>query len=445
MKLLENIKFFFNERIWQRDLSNEKSKNKRFLFKQLRVLYLAAKGYNENKVQSQASALTFYTLLSIVPVIAMAFGIAKGFGFQEKLEQELLTKAGTNNTVVWEKLIDFSENLLANTKGGILAGIGIVVLFWSVMKLLMSIETSFNDIWGIKTGRTWIRKFTDYLTIMLISPILILLSSSVTVFIKSQFEQLAESFELIGFLGPVVNLLFRLSPYILIWATFSLLYAVMPNTRVKTSSAITAGIVAGTLFQFFEWGYISLQIGVARANAIYGSFAALPLFLIWLQTSWLIVLMGAEIAFANQNIDHFEQELGKEQLSQTQTKKISILLLSRMFERFENGKKAFSTMEWAQQLDLSMRLLQPVVFLLKELKLVNEIIAENAAGPGLQPSRDLSNMTYQEIIDAIDNYDTDPLEINDELFEKLESQYDELRSEKLISNKNVKIAELYKH
>jgi len=194
---------------------------KSFLIRQLRIIILALRGYDEDRCLLRASSLTFYTLLSIVPIAAMFFGIAKGFGFEKRLEKELFEKFAGQEEILGQ-VISFSNSLLEQTKGGIIAGIGLLVLFWSVLKVLGHIEMALNDIWEIKEPRSWGRKFSDYLSIMLISPILVLMSGSVTVFITTQVEHITQRVALLGVFSPLISFLLKLVPYVLIWVLFTL-------------------------------------------------------------------------------------------------------------------------------------------------------------------------------------------------------------------------------
>ena len=191
---------------------------KSFLIKQLRIIILALRGYDEDRCLLRASSLTFYTLLSLVPVAAMFFGVAKGFGFENRLAKELVEKFPGQEEIV-NQVITFSRSLLEQTKGGIIAGIGMLVLFWSVLKVLGHIEMALNDIWEIKEQRSWGRKFSDYLSIMLISPILVLMSSSVTVFVTTQVENITQRVALLGVFSPLISFLLKLMPYLLICFT----------------------------------------------------------------------------------------------------------------------------------------------------------------------------------------------------------------------------------
>ena len=202
--MISKVIHFITTDIWRirlKDISQSKS----FFIKQLRIVLLVARGFDEDKFYLKASALTFYSLLSIVPVVAMVFGIAQGFGFQEVFEKELLEKFHAQEEVMIQ-VINFAQSLLENTKGGFVAGIGLAILFWTVIKVLGNIEQSFNDIWGAKKSRTWGRKFSDYLSFMLIGPLLFILSSSTTLFITTQVTFITEKFALLGPVSSIILL-----------------------------------------------------------------------------------------------------------------------------------------------------------------------------------------------------------------------------------------------
>ncbi len=297
--IFKNTWTFISERIWQVRIEKI-NKRQGFFIKQLRIFSLAIKGFNEDDCLTKATALTFYTLFSIVPILALAFAIAKGFGFEKGLQDQIVSSYPQYKEILFNAFT-YADKMLQNTKGGLIAGIGVLLLLWSVMKLLLSIENNFNQIWEIKRGRTWVRKVTDYLAIMIISPIFLIVSGGLTVAIQTKLGD----FE---FMSGATTILLKLFAYFLITCVFAILYLVLPNTKVNAKSAFIAGTISMILFQILQWAYIKFQIGANSMNAIYGTFAALPLFLIWVQYSWYIVLFGAELSFANQFVDHYELE-----------------------------------------------------------------------------------------------------------------------------------------
>jgi len=383
---------------------------KSFLIKQLRMILLAFRGYDEDRCLLRASSLTFYTLLSIVPVAAMFFGVAKGFGFEKRLQEELFNRFAGQEEVL-NQIISFSNSLLEQTQGGLIAGIGVLVLFWAVLKVLGHIEMALNDIWGIKESRSWGRKFSDYLSIMLISPILVLMSGSVTVFIKTQITQITQKVELLGVISPLIFFLLRFTPYVLIWALFTILYIIMPNTKVNFKAGLLGGVVAGTLYQIAQWAYISFQIGAAKYNAIYGSFAALPLFLMWLQISWWIVLFGAELSFANQNVDTYEYEPDCLKVSAGFKKIVALQIAHLLIKKFENGERPLTDSQISAQLEMPIRLVHNILFDLVESGLVSEIKTQADKEFAYQPARDINNLTIQYVLEALDQKGTDNIPV----------------------------------
>jgi len=385
---------------------------KSFLIKQLRIIILTLRGFDEDKCFFRASSLTFYTLLSIVPVAAMLFGIAKGFGFERILRKELFERfPGEAQQEVMVKVIEFAESMLEATKGGLIAGIGLVVLFWSVIKVLSYIESSLNDIWKIKEDRTWGRKFSDYLAVMIISPLLIIVSSSATVFITSQITQLTNQIKLLGMLSPLIFLSFKLTPYVLIWILFTVIYVLMPNTKVNLKAGIVAGIIAGTIFQIVQWGYISFQVGTAKYNAIYGSFAALPLFLMWVQISWWVVLFGAELSFASQNVATYDFEPDSNKISIAFKKVLTLQISHLLIKNFEKGDRPLTDTEISNLLKIPIRLVHSILYDLVESRVVAETRTTEDQKFGYQPARDINTLTIKFVVDAIEQNGTNSIPV----------------------------------
>jgi len=407
--LISNFLSFIRVDIWRIRLADLPF-GKSFLIKQLRMIILAFRGYDEDRCLLRASSLTFYTLLSIVPVAAMFFGVAKGFGFERRLEKELYDKFAGQEEVL-SQVINFSNSLLEQTQGGLIAGIGLLVLFWSVLKVLGHIEMALNDIWGIKESRSWGRKFSDYLSIMLISPLLVLMSGSATVFIKTEVTQITQKVELLGVISPLIFFLLKFAPYVLIWALFTILYIIMPNTKVNFRAGLLGGVVAGTLYQIAQWGYISFQIGAAKYNAIYGSFAALPLFLMWLQISWWIVLFGAELSFANQNVDTYEYEPDSLKVSPGFKKLLTLQITHLLVKKFENGDRPLSDSQISAQLEMPIRLVHHILFDLVQAGLVSEIKTTVDKKTAYQPARDINKLTIQYVLGALEQSGTDMIPV----------------------------------
>lgn len=398
---IQKVRNFLTHEIWSIQLSDYPPP-RRLLFHTLRILLLAYRGFVEDRVLLRASALTYFTLLSIVPILAMGFGIAKGFGIEKYLEKQLLENFQGQEEIL-SQVIDFSNNLLQNTGGGLIAGIGIVVLFYSVLKVFGHIEHSFNDIWQIKTPRPLTRKFADYLSMMLIAPVLLIASSGINVFIVTQLSSLSDRIELINKLGPYILFVLKFLPYFIIWIVFTLMYVVMPNTRVNIVSGLIGGIIAGSAFSLTQWIYIDFQIGVSKYNAIYGSFAALPLFLAWLRLSWLIVLFGAEISFSHQNQNLYEFEAETESISNRSRKAISILILNRVIGRFMNGETPLTSQELSKDLKIPIRLVRSLLENLVACNILSKTYTTQPKTPAFQPAQYIDKFTVSFVVNQLDS------------------------------------------
>jgi membrane protein len=404
---IARIQQFIRNRLWRMSLKDIPAWKANFI-RFLRLIVFAARNFTDDNCSLRASALTFYSLLSVVPVLALAFGISKGFGFEKMLEAKLFEALPGQNEVVG-RIIDFAHTLLQNTQGGLLAGVGIALLFWTVIKLLGNIERSFNDIWKVKTDRSFVRKFSDYLSLMLVGPVLVILSSSLTVFISTQVEEISHKVALVGYFSPLIFFMMNYVPFLLAWILFTFLYSFMPNTDVKLYSATFAGFIAGTAYQLTQSLYIKFQVGVANYNAIYGSFAALPLFLAWLQISWLIVLLGAEISHSIQDVSSFESTTHFKFMSFSLKKLLALHIVHLAVRQFLAGKPPMTAVQLADLLEIPGRLVNMLLRELIESGLVAEIAPEAGSEPTYLPARDPAGLTIHSVIEAMENRGTDTL------------------------------------
>lgn len=399
--IFKKIQAFVTQDIWSLNLNDFPPLRARMI-RILRVLLLAYRGFVEDRVLLRASALTYYSLMSIVPILAMAFGIAKGFGMDKYLENQLRASFQAQDEIITQ-LIEFSNSLLQRTGGGILAGIGIIVLFYSVIKVFNHIERSLNDIWNIKKTRPLSRKFSDYLALMLIAPIFLIAASGANVFISTQLTKLSDKLEWMNYFSSTVMFLLRFAPYFFTWVLLAIIYIAMPNTKVEIKSGILAGILAGTAFIITQWIYIDFQVGVSRYNAIYGSFAALPLFLAWLRISWLIVLFGAELSFSHQNQNLYEFEKETDNLSENSRKAMIILLLNRIIKQFVAGAQPMSSEELSKELKIPIRLVRGLLQSMVECNILTQTVTVQPKTYGFQPATCIDKLTIAFVYRAIDD------------------------------------------
>ena len=403
--MVSRILYFLKTGIWEirlKDLSPIEA----FFIKYLRIILLASRGFMRDGCQKTASVLTYYSLLNLVPVVAVAFAMAKGFGLEKMIEKQILQMAEKANwqADITTQIISFSHNLLNQAKGGLIAGVGIVLLLWTVISIMGKIEESLNEIWEIKKSRTLIRKFSDYMAMMVFGPVLLIISSSATVLVASQVKVIVNKIALLGVFSKVIFLLLNLLPYVSIWVLLTMLYLIMPNTRIPLRSAILGGITAGTITQIVQWIYIKFQIGAASYGAIYGSFAALPLFLGMLQMSWMIVLLGAEIAYANEHYETFGFHPNYSELSVSSKRVLMLRIFHLLTKKFSLGEKPLSASQIAHALEIPVRLVRQFLHELIDVGLVVETSRGIKSEIAFQPGRTIENITVKFALDEYEKY-----------------------------------------
>lgn len=392
---------YFREGLWQQSPEIVRTPIAKHALRYLKIFTLASQGFIKNHGSYRASALTLYSLLSVVPVFAMLFGFAKGFGFEEKLEAYILTQMPEQNAMTVQ-FIEMAKHMLEVTKGGIVAGFGVALLFWSVLKVISNIEESFNHIWKVRKPRTPGRKLSDYLSLMLLAPFMLIIASSLSIYVQTQLADLMSAIAIPGTVAAIQLLAYL--PILIYWGLFSFIFIFMPNTKVKVSSGIFAGVIAGTVYHILLFLYVSLQIGVSSYNAIYGSFSALPLFLIWLQVSWIIVLFGSELSFIHQNIAFYQFKQTFEKLNFNSRVMLSQHIMHTLIERFgQFDTKPYSIEEICLKLNMPIAIVSSILSELVECRLLSRIIDTDSDKVYFQPAYDASLLNDMAISDALKN------------------------------------------
>lgn len=437
-KLISQIRQFIEVDLWRLSLSSL-PKAKRLLFGFVRVLVIAIKEFIVDRCAEKASALTYLSMLSLVPVIAMVVAIAKAFGIRELMEREL-AKYFSGQEAVLENVMPFADRMLSGSSGGIVTGISIVFLIFTVVRLLMNIEAAFNDMWDIKKNRRWERKVSDYVAVILLGPVLLIVASSATIFVKDTIQQFIVQMEFLGQIRSGIVFLLKLLPYTILWFLLFGLYLIFPNTRVKFWPALFAGIVAGTLYQMNQQLFISLQFAFARYDAIYGSIAFLPLFLIWLQVSWLIVLFGAEVCYAMQFVNQWEMNTEKLKISLSHRKKLMLLLLYRVIKKFEEGDGPMLLNKLASTVNIPRKYVVDICHELEKAGLITRVENEEFA---YQPSFDIHQMDMHTVLTKFESEgmgDFDPRKT--EVFQHIEESLEAIEEQWKSSNANVLLKDL---
>lgn len=372
-----------------------------FLLKSLAVIVVSLDRFIRDASTISASALTFYSTLSFIPVVALILAIARGFGAAKAFEDWLKEQTYTNPEVM-EWVMNIANKALDNTQGGIIAGFGIVLLLWSVIRMLSSTELAMNRIWGVKRGRSLTKKFTDYMSILFIAPILVVLISSMNVFMMSNLQDYAMDEGFLSYASAALKAILALVPYVLVWFLFVFLYMFMPTTPVRFKYALVAGIIAGTIFQVVQWFYIKFQVGVSSYNAIYGGLAALPLLLVWLQLSWSIVLWGTELCYIMRN-RHFLYRDVNSTNRWVDDVEVTVRMLGLISEQFKNGSGGPTLAEICKRLRMSSSKVRIILQELVDRKILVEVKEDDDVS--YFPAVDFHHLSLANIITRLSHID----------------------------------------
>ena len=400
---------FLTYDIW-RITEDEVTRTTFSLYNVIKTIYICVQRFAKDRIANKASALTYSTLLAIVPILAIVFAIARGFGFDNLMENQIASGLG-GSTETSAYILSFVKSYLAQTKSGVFIGVGLVMLLWSVLNLINNMEITFNRIWQVKKGRSMYRKITDYFSMLLLMPILIVLSGGLSIFMTTTLKSM-DDFTL---LAPLGKFLVRLIPFALTWLMFTALYIYMPNTKVKIKHALISGLLAGTAYQAFQFLYINSQLWVSRYNAIYGSFAALPLFLLWLQISWTICLFGAELTYAGQNIRNFSFDRDTRRITRRYRDFVAILTMSLIAKRFARNEAAYTAEEMAEECQIPIQLMHQTLDDLQEIGLLHEVASDKKSEEvSYQPSIDINQLNVAMLLDKLYTHGSEDFKIDRE-------------------------------
>lgn len=392
----KRVYHFVRYDVW-RITESELTRGKRFVYRLVKIGVLAIRGFLNDDLNLRASALTYSILFAIVPIIAIVVAIAKGFGAENAIEY-WLNKSFIGNTELVPMVMGFVERYLATAQGGVFLGVGILILLWSVSSFFRQVESSFNSIWQVRKSRSIIRQFTAYFSIVLLIPVLVVVSSGLSIYINSRLPMLQS----IRLISPLVTFLIKLTPFVIVWLMFTLIYLIIPNVRVRIWSATIAGVIAGTAFQLFQILYIWGQVFLTRYNVVYGSFAAIPLLLLWLQISCLIILFGAEISYAAQNIRNFDYEVDTKNISRRYKDYITLYITYLIVKRFESGKPALSAERISLKNHLPIRLVTQILRELTEEHILIEVFNDRSNSKAYQPAIDINTISVDMVLHRID-------------------------------------------
>ena len=374
--------------------------------KTLKIINLSVRSFLDRDLQVRSCALTYNTVLAVVPALAMLFAIARGFGFQNLMQSELFRYFPAQRQAL-ENALAYVDNYLAQASQGAFVGIGLIFLLWTLISLMSNVEDTFNHIWHVTSKRSLKRKFTDYTALFLLLPVLMVCSAGISIFMSDAVQRVFEG----NPLSPMVHRMLSFMPIVISWIIFTAAYYMVPNAKVRFKGALFAGVLCGTLFQVVQWLFVTGQVYVSKYNAIYGSFAFLPLVLVWLQLSWLITLSGVVLTYSWQNFGSFAF-LGKaEDASQTYANDMAIAVLALSAKRFKERQPALTRGELIREFDMPGPLVDKMIDRLRRAGLINTVVASQAGKDDpldpdddvFQPSCDPDDLTVNGVTNALAN------------------------------------------
>jgi membrane protein len=404
---------FLNQEVWSVELGALPTL-RRYFYRLSRITYLAVRGFHGNHCMFRASGLAFITVLSIVPLLAVAFSVAKGLGAYDRLRSEVIdpflekafesTQVAAGSEVLAEQssnvrtAIDQVLEFVQGTNVGNLGTLGMLALIYTVIKLLGTIEQTLNLIWGVRRARTWVRKFADYLSMVVIVPLILVSATAFATSMKSEtFNTWIDKLSL----GSMWEQVIGLGTMVALWLGFAFVYLFMPNTRVRFRSALLGGIVGGTLWWLIQMGHVGVQVNVAKYNALYSGLAAIPLFLIWVYLSWVTVLVGAELACAHQNEPAYRQLARAREFDHPLKQIVAVRAMARVAAAFLHGDPPLRPLHMSASLAVPERTLTEVFERLVDANLLVFAEDEFADDAAIVPARDLDHIRIQDVYDAL--------------------------------------------
>lgn len=370
---------------------------KRFGLGVLKTVILVVRGFNSKQLNMTANALTYNLVFAIIPILAMILAIAKGFGFAEMIEIHL-QQAIPGGMNMMPEVMGMIDRYLETAQGGAFIGIGLLILIWAVYSFFRNVEQAFNAIWDVRQSRSIIRQLTIYVAVLFFVPVLIIISTGLSLIVQTTIE----TQPMLARMTEWHNTAVRLVQFVLVWLVFIWMYIAIPNTKVHFRSAVFPAVLMGTLFQLLQMLSMYVIVFLSRTSIVYGAFATIPIIMMWLQWTCLLILIGAEMSFAIQNNEQFEYEKDLAVMSRRYKDFLTLYLLHRIIERFENDEQPYMATELAHENNLPIRLVNQLLNRLVEVGLLRTVYVEQKEDKTYQPAFDTHKITVGLVVERID-------------------------------------------
>jgi membrane protein len=396
---IERARSFFGARIWSVSLS-EVQRGRALLYRLARILYATVQGFLDKQLTSRAAALTYYSVLSIVPALAFAFSVLKGFGVYQRLLdgtiRPFMQQTFGGNPSLY-KALDQMLGFVDQTNVAGLGTTGVLLLLYTAINMLSTIEASLNEIWAAKSARPVLRKVTDYTTLMVITPLLIL--AAVTLGSAAASSGVVQFMTGTLGLGEIIQFLLRFTSLLLGCVAMVALYVIMPNVHVRFTSALVGGVIGGLMWQGSLLAYVKFQVGMASYNALYAGFGAIPIFLVWMYVSWTIVLVGAQLAASHQYEQNMRQAIRARHVDQVLREELAIAVAADVTLAFLRGRPPRTQAALAEALEVPGPTAEEVLNALVR----HDVLLRAVCGHelGYVPARDVDQLRVVDVRDAV--------------------------------------------
>ena len=391
--MLTHYQKLFNEFLWETKLT-KLNKAQVLLIQNLRIFYGAFQDLKSGLPSLRAMGLVYTTLLSLVPLLAVSFSVLKGFGAHNQLEPmltSLLEPLGEKGIQISQQIISFVDNI----KVGVLGSVGLLLLIYTVLSLVKKIENAFNTTWRISVTRNIVQRFSNYLSVILIGPLLLFASAGLSASLHS--SAIISSLQSIEPFGTLIVFLGLLTPYILTVISFSLIYLLIPNTKVQFRSALYGAIITTILWKAAGTLFTAFIVDSTNYAAVYSSFAILIIFMIWIYVSWLIILTGASISYYHQNPDRISNKSKMIRLSCRLREKLALTIMQLIANNFHNNKKQWTLKTLASETTISEDALMIIIPSLISDRLVTTSGEDNAY---YLPAQSIENISVAAILNS---------------------------------------------
>jgi len=361
----------------------------------LRIAQLLVRDLLDGQLTLRSMSLVYTTLLAMVPLLALSFSVLKGFGVHNQLEPimlNLFAPLGERGIEITNRIIVFVDNI----KVGVLGSLGLGLLVYTVISLLQKIERAFNYAWRVSENRPMAQRFSDYLSVILIGPVLVFSALGITASVSS-LALVKEAAE-IEAIGSLIKVLGKIVPYVLIITAFTFIYVFVPNTKVKLKSALVGGVVSGVLWETTGWGFATFVVSSTRYTAIYSAFATLIMFMIWLYLSWLILLIGSSVAFYHQHPEHRNLRSRILRLSNRMREKVSLLIMTLIGKRHYNNEAALTVEALSEQLNIGVEACE---LLIRNLVAAGLLVQTADEQPTYVPAQSTETLKLTRLLAAV--------------------------------------------